>query len=184
MEDQKTLAESPSDQQREHVGTTSAATSSTSSSARRKRNRRKKRKPQDDKKEGCSNSSSTKITKTGDTVPVELIRPSASTSSRDNSHPAYTFGDQASRMVNAPVTGDISFGDNHNNSSNSHTNVTSHSHGAGTNLSGPFTGERPTIIQNYHNYGSSPSPSTSLSTPSQPVSEDWQRRFTTQVLHP
>uniref|UniRef100_A0A914WCJ1 CARD domain-containing protein n=1 Tax=Plectus sambesii TaxID=2011161 RepID=A0A914WCJ1_9BILA len=102
------------------------------------------------------------------------------TSSEMNTTATFNNQNNQGRLVGAPITGGtVNQGDTHDNSQHTNTYITSRNHGAGMNLSGHFIGERPTIIQNYHNYGSSQAPSTSSSILSQPSTEDWQKKLGT-----
>uniref|UniRef100_A0A914WMU8 Uncharacterized protein n=1 Tax=Plectus sambesii TaxID=2011161 RepID=A0A914WMU8_9BILA len=80
-------------------------------------------------------------------------------------------------MVNAPVTGPVSFGDTLNNSQNTHNTITSHNDGLGMNLSGQITGNNHTFIQHYN--APSQASSTSSSFPSPSSTEDCQKKLET-----
>uniref|UniRef100_A0A914V0S7 NACHT domain-containing protein n=1 Tax=Plectus sambesii TaxID=2011161 RepID=A0A914V0S7_9BILA len=104
--------------------------------------------------------------------------PVRQTTSIPSQHDGVTYNNHNNkgRLVGAPITGGtINQGDTHNNSQHTSNNFKSFNNGAGMNLSGYVTGERPTIIQNYNNYGSGQASTNSSPTSSQPITEDRQQ---------
>uniref|UniRef100_A0A914UTV0 Uncharacterized protein n=1 Tax=Plectus sambesii TaxID=2011161 RepID=A0A914UTV0_9BILA len=173
MEEKKTSAKSSSNQPAELEGTSSAAKSSTASSSA------KRQLPQDDYNEGLNNILSTERTNTEGTVLMESTKPSTSSALCNELHPVYTFGDQASRMVNAPVTGNVNFGDTHNNSPNTQYFQDNRDNRGHIIAGGVF--HNSTFNQQIFHGAPIPgqAPSTSASVSSQPSGEDWQEKLVT-----